>query len=302
MSFGASRSGFFFLSPDSGVLSCASFPNYIPSVGNSYNPLTDGVVQSATAYPRSRFISAQIAAGAGRIGSLASLKCDVAGASNYGTDDFVLPGSPWEGYSFEVTQGSTQTYIGASNLGYINGNSITSGTMYRMNDKHYAVLMGDTMRGHVVSQIQILEDEPVVRFKMSYTNTTSAPVTVKAMRALDPDQDVGPYGSFYTRNSRGNGTISATDVVNAESTRASGKSMSIYIPGDGYTHNTGIIPNWPNLVPGTVLNYTSSRDDGDYGIGVAWNFGTVAPGATVNGCCFYVMGIGLSAMASIIQQ
>jgi hypothetical protein len=124
--------------------------------------------------------------------------------------------------------------------------------------------------------------------RMSYTNTTGSAVTVKAARLADPDQD---SGGSDTNNSRGYNTLPANRFVSSTGASNS-KVFAVYIPPTGTTTNSTVFTTWPAYDISTML---SDNDDGngDYAIGVAWDGGTVAAGATVNFNCAYLCGSNL---------
>jgi hypothetical protein len=106
------------------------------------------------------------------------------------------------------------------------------------------------------------------------------------MRALDPDQGIGQGLGFPTQNFRGSEPISKNDIVFAFSGK---EGIAVYAPGNGYTHNTGIVGSWPLFNPDLYLAETSNNT-ADWAIGAAWDFGTVLPNSTVTVCCYYIFG------------
>ena len=157
---------------------------------------------------------------------------------------------------------------------------------------------GNTTDGYVVVQYQTYTGESLIRMKMSYTNTTGSSVTLKAYRGCDPDVGAIQYGAYNTHNYRGYGSVPATDIVVAEETNTN-KPIALYAPGNGYTHNTSILSNWPSQAIDTMLSGIT-QGDGDNSMFIAWNFGTVSAGATVYVCCYYVLGTNIGSVVNTI--
>ena len=257
-------------------LDCSIFPVYVPTPLNSYNPISGIGTIVSTQVISNRFVTGTI----NSQGAFSSIRFDPNGASNYGGEDFVTPGTPWEGYSFHVA--------GKGVLG--GGNAVspssTSVTLKSVETNYISTLSGNTSVGHLITQIKILPNEPVIRMQMSYTNTTGSPVSVKAMRALDPDQGVGQSLSYSTQNLRGITPLAKTDIVSAF---AGTEGMSVYAPSNRYLHNTGITGSWPVYNPDLYLSETPDVT-ADYAVGAAWNFGTILPNSTVTVCVYYIFG------------
>jgi hypothetical protein len=276
MPVGSSRLGFRFSQPIFGRLDCSIFPIYIPAADNSYNPISNlGSILSSQTISNS-FISGRI----NSQGAFSTIRFDPTGTSNYGREDYVDPGFPWEGYSFNV---SGRGVIGGGNA--LSPSNLST-TVRNVGSNYIATITGNTSIGHLITQTRIIENEPLIRMQMSYTNTTGSAVSVKAMRALDPDQGIGQGLGFATQNFRGSGAISKNDIVFAFSGT---EGMAVYVPGNGYTHNTGIVSSWPSFNPDLYLTETPNVT-ADWAVGGAWNFGTILPDSTVTVCCYYIFG------------
>jgi hypothetical protein len=208
------------------------------------------------------------------------IKYDPTGQSNYGVDDYLTPGVPWE--AFAMSGDGVQ--IGGANIppGFpANAKVWPLGGL----SNHYVILVGNATDGYAIVQYMTYPGEAVIRMKMTYVATANR-ANVKIMRGTDPDVDVLAFGTFVTVNTRGFGDIPSTDLVYAIGEN-SGKPLSLYVPGNGYTHNTAIIASWPTYNYDVIL---SGQDDGtgDYAILGAWDVGAVASGETVSVCCYYI--------------
>jgi hypothetical protein len=235
----------------------------------------------------------------------AGLQLDPYGRGNYGIDDFIDPGTPVEYYQFEINGGAIN-FIGNNADDNVNN---TPTNTWQPAANRVVVQTGSEAEGFVVIQYLTMPNEPVIRIKMSYTNTTGSAVTLKAARGTDPDQDSFSHGSSSTDNLRGLGSIPGTDISYALGP-LSGKAIAIYCPGDGYTHNTSIIGgNGGELYTYNINRILNNVDaagnpvpnnipDSDIGIACAWDVGTVSAGATVDLYCYYVLGNHIENLAS----
>ena len=231
------------------------------------------------------------------------------GHGNYGIDDFIDPGTPAEYFQFEINGGAIQ-FIGNNDADNVNDTAINT---WQPTSNRVVVQTGSEAEGFVVIQYLTLVGEPVIRMKMSYTNTTGSAVTLRAARGTDPDQDSFSHGSSSTDNLRGLGSIPVTEISYALGP-ISGKAIAIYCPGNGYTHNTAILGHGANGGEGVLYTYDINRilnnvDDlgdpvpdnipnSDIGIACAWDVGTVNAGATVDLYCYYVLGNHIENIAS----
>jgi hypothetical protein len=296
------------------------FPTLIPVSSDGYTLSQLGSPDApATAYTiENGYIKYVVnGAGSGAIGNAdsdsvvngtnptAGLQLDPTGQGNYGIDDFIDPGDPVEYFQFEINGGSW-SIIGNNSGDNVNDTAINT---WRPASNRVVVQTGSEAEGFVVMQYLTLPNEPVIRIKMSYTNTTGNSVTLKVARGLDPDQDSFSYNSSSTDNQRGLGTISGNNISYSLGP-ISGKAIAIFCPGDGYTHNTSIIGG----VGDALYTYTIDRilnnvDDlgdpvpdnipnSDIGIACAWDVGTVNAGATVDLYCYYVLGNHIENIAS----
>lgn len=214
------------------------------------------------------------------------LKFDSTGTGNYGVDDYIQPGTPWEGYTFEI---DGKKFIG-SNSGYVGDYDVYLAKTWRLADNHVVSMIGDKENyGLGVCQYMSLPEEPAIRIKMTYTNTTSTAKTVKISRGMDPDVDVFEYGYYSTFNTRGIGSIPKADIALAYG-NFSGKPVAIYAPGNGFLHNTSIDYFWPQEIPDNILKEIFNQEDryADDAITVALDCKMVEPGQSVTICVYYL--------------
>jgi hypothetical protein len=214
------------------------------------------------------------------------------GSGNFGVDDYIKPGVTWEAYG--VQAGST--LIGGANSGGFTSDALVWAVGGSNN--YHAVLRGNINTGWVIVQYMTFPNEPIIRIKMTYQNTTGSIQYVKMLRAVDPDIDQIAYDSFVTTNQRGYGSISGNDLVYSIG-NSSGKPLSLYIPGNGYTHNTAIISSWPTYNFDSILAGTNNGN-GDHAILGAWDIGNVLNGQSVSVCCYYICSNNVEEIVTAI--
>jgi hypothetical protein len=209
------------------------------------------------------------------------IKYDPTGQGNYGVDDYLTPGLPWE--AFAMSGDGVQ--IGGANTA--DGGFPANAKVYPIGglNNYYVILVGNATDGYAIVQYMTYPGEAVIRMKMTYVATANRAV-VKIMRGTDPDIDVLAFGTYVTTNTKGFGAIPSTDLVYAVG-NYSGKPLSLYVPGNGYTHNTAIMSNWPTYNYDAILA-GQNNGTGDFAILGAWNVGAVASGETVSVCCYYI--------------
>jgi len=222
----------------------------------------------------------------GQGGTVPGLQFAPNGDSNYG-GDFIAPGYPWEGFCFEITQGGTKTNFGGDNINQLTG----SATAYSIAANHTVITKSSAV-GDLVVEYKTLPGEPIIRIRMAYKNTTASEVSVRACRGLDPDN-----GGTFSKNTRGFGSIPATDIVN--SVGPQNAPLSLYTSGNGYNHNAAVFAAWPSYNIDVYLA-GGNDGDGDFGMGVGWDIGKVAAGATVAVTCYYVCSPNPTVVETLI--
>lgn len=266
-----------------------SFTNQPP--GSSFTvPAISGAIIHSNEYLKYS-INGAGSGSLGQGGTVPGLQFDPTGTSTFTGGDFIAPGNPWEGFSFEITKGGVKSGFGGANSGSSYGSAGTT-TAYTVATNHTVVTKIDPLLGELLIEYRTLPGEPIIRIRMAYKNTTGGPVTVRACRGLDPDN-----GGTSSTNTRGFGIIPATDIVN--SAGPSGAPLSLYTPGNGFTHNSAIFSSWPSY---DIDMYLSGRNDGngDYGMGVAWDIGAVADGQAISVTCYYVCSPTPSVVETLV--
>lgn len=295
--FGGSRLGFW--NPGALETTCGLIPDltlneliaaYGNVPGNSLVNVDNGFIRYT--------INGKQEGALGNGGSPYGIQFDISGNGNYGTDDYLKPGSPFEGWRINTSFGS---------VGGDNSSSVFSVDfpprfgMWNLSVSgyytHYVFVASVLNMGDAILHYVTYKNEPSIRIKMSFHNKTNSVINnVQMLRSIDPDVDALTFGEYQTKNYRGytdntnNIVIPSTDLVYALGNRT-GKSLALYCPGNRYQHNTAVISNWPSADITPVLNGRYDGFLGDYAISCAWNVGTVLPNEVKSVCCYYVCGL-----------
>lgn len=221
------------------------------------------------------------------------IKFDPNGASSYDNNDYIGTTYPrYESYGFLV---NNNTYIGGSNdvLPFPNNkaNLTEAQAQTRSYDlssnslKHVVVKRGNSQIGYVVVQYQTYPGEPVIRMKMSYYNTTSSTVSLRAFRGVKPFM----FGSVPPKTRHSSELITANYF--------SDRIMGIYCPGNGFVHNCASAD--PGATNNTLVNLQSNTVTGSAMYAV-WTFDNVPSRGIRSVCCYYIFGRTLSDITNSI--
>lgn len=227
------------------------------------------------------------------VGTFSSLKHDPTGTSNYGSNDYITPGTPHDGFSVNSTQtgfrqndnpgfaqmpgGPSIALVGPAALGYDLAATWTGANTALSITNSYFFNSGDE-RIRVISTITALSD---------LTNLAFA-------RSVDPDPDQITFGNFTTDNQRGNSLFGVTDFVGAAGVNTGLTLALVNNSGNTYAHNTQLGSGCcSNINPYTVLGnslvggLTSNLDDS---LNMAWDLGDLSQGNSLTVEYFYAVG------------
>lgn len=216
---------------------------------------------------------------------------DATGTGTFGVDDYLTPGSPWEGFSVRTGETGLKTNNNTSpTFGGITGSiSDISGASPYDQAVNFTGAYGDFFS---ISTDTFFNDGDE-RISMTTTITALKDLTaVSFARFLDPDPDVKTYGSYDTVNGRGASGLAAEDWVHAEGTRT-GLTIGLYTESD-IEHNTAVTSAWsddPSVILGGQMD-----GDGDYAIGLAFLLGDMFKGDSMTFTYHYVMGDSLDTV------
>ncbi len=214
---------------------------------------------------------------------------DPTGTKNFGVNDYLTPGSPWEMFGVSSTQSGLRVNNndGTSQLGSfaINDMSVAGGLQHVIASGSYGGLFNivhdysfnaTTQRVDITTVITALKDLTALKF----------------LRAIDPDPDVNTSGSHYTVNGRGTASLAANDWVHSVGT-STGLPLALY-SNSSVTHNTGVSSSWTTNPDFYLAG--NNNGNGDYAIGLAFDIGSLAAGSFVSLTYAYVMGGSLDTV------
>jgi hypothetical protein len=210
---------------------------------------------------------------------------DPTGSGNYGRNDILTPGTPFEGYY--VTSGAYAD--GANNDGSPIGFGSASPTLISATQASWSGSDG-TFNITNLYTLGTIGARSAIEIQTTLTNVSDSTLTsVEFLRTLDPDLDVVSYGSYYTNNT----------VLSADQSCGTGPDTGQTICIDStssYTHEAGVSAAW-STSPATYLAGLNDGN-GDYTIGLAFNLGDVGAGDSVTFDYAYGVGGSLSIAAT----
>jgi len=187
---------------------------------------------------------------------------DPTGNSNYGNNDILTPGDPFEGFYV--------SYNGILSTGNNNdGSSAAFGV-------HSPTVSGNTVTWTGSNGALSITNTYTLNGQTINIDTTLYALTnlsnVEFLRTLDPDPDVNMYGSYSTNN-----VLVNNDEVVA-SGQYSGQTVGLY-SDSSIAHSAGV--SYWSTIPGQYLEGTNVGD-GDNTIGMAFNVGNMEQGSSVD--------------------
>ena len=213
---------------------------------------------------------------------------DKTGTGNYGVNDFLTPGNPFEGFYVRSSAGSA----GANNNGYdgFGSNSptaltATSGTWSGSSGAYGITNTYTLTTANGRSEIAI---------HTVLTNTSGADITgLQFLRTLDPDPDVNAFGSYFTTNTVVNGSTACGSGPDSGQTICIDTNSSI-------AHKAGVSAPWST----DPSDYLAGVNDGngDYAIGLAFDIGNLAAGQSVSLDYSYAAGASIDVVTPSVPE
>jgi hypothetical protein len=216
---------------------------------------------------------------------------DSTGSSNYGINDFLTPGTPWEGFYITGAGGFSEYSNNTDASGYHGGTTFASLSPTSLTATS-AIWTGTSLDGSMtVSNTYTLTTvggRSAISISTVLTNNTAGALTdLQFLRSLDPDPDVNAFGSYSTNNS----VISNDQACGTGP--ASGQTICIFTDSS-FEHKAGVSGGGH----GTSLWTTSPADylgglndgNGDYAIGIGFALGSLGAGQSLTVNYGYALG------------
>lgn len=216
---------------------------------------------------------------------------DSTGTGNFGIDDYLTPGTPYEGFSLKSDQFSTiANYNTSSSSGSISGSISDISATFGYDQ---AINFTGSYAGYFTISSDTYFNDGDERINISTTITAASNLSnLSFSRWLDPDPDVNTYSSFVTTNGRGSTSLPVENWVHAEGSQT-GLTIGLF-SDSSIVHNTGVSSGW-STDPSV---YLSGQNDGngDYVIGLGFNIGDLSIGESITLKYSYVMGGSLDTV------
>ncbi|MGE5453124.1 MAG: PEP-CTERM sorting domain-containing protein [Acidobacteriota bacterium] len=218
---------------------------------------------------------------------------DATATSNYGVNDFLTPGTPWEGFYITANGGVSQYSNNTTAGGYHGGTTFSSTSPISLTGSS-ATWTGTSFDGSMTVtntySLTTVSGRSVIAVNTTVTNNSDSALTgLQFLRAVDPDPDVNAFGSYYTAN---------TIISNSQACGtgpSSGQTICVFTTDDTFTHNAGISGYYSGTdgqwsrIPADYLAGMNDGD-GDYAIGLAFNVGTLGGKQSVSLKYGYALG------------
>lgn len=208
---------------------------------------------------------------------------DKTGTSAYGVNDFLTPGTPFEG--FYIT-GRSLSYGSNNASGWASGFGAFTLTQNSATSVLATGVSSDGLLGisHLYS-LTTLGGRSVISITTTLSNRgTSAFENLEFLRTLDPDPDVNAFGTYYTENE----VVSGNEACGTGT--SSGQTICAYTTST-LAHLAGVSSSW-STDPSVYLAGTDSGN-GDYAIGVAFDLGSLGAGQSLTFDYGYALGASL---------
>jgi|GEM_PF-2036939 len=271
----------------------------------TYTPLSATVSTVKTPY---LYISVNDQGTLGNGSSLPGIQHDPTGTGTFYADrDYLQPGTPFEGFYINAVSGSN-TYTGLGNNNAGGTGFSTTGTLTNNSTTHNADIAWtgtNTASGITVLNRYTFSDASQY-IKIRTTLTAAQALTgVQFLRTLDPDQDA-PVGNYNTTNTLGFTAASGKVIPASDAAVASGSIRPdlkvIIYTNSAIPHAAGISSAWTSN-PANYLGSTQLNDgNGDYAIGVAYNIGDMAAGASTDLVYYYLFSDSAEVLDNLITE
>ena len=209
-------------------------------------------------------------------------------------NDYLTPGDPHDGFAINSDQTGFQVN---DNDGSEAAFGVTSPTQTGSTS---ATWTGSYSGVGVTNSYSFGVNNEQIAITSTVTNNSGSALTnLYFGRSEDPDPDVYTDGDYNTNNTRGDAVTSTANLVSAAGAET-GLTIGILNTSSLFASNTSISYDCcSNSDPNAVFNGVDSADysanypitdNGDFGLQMAWNLGTLANGASDTITYDYVFG------------
>jgi len=214
---------------------------------------------------------------------------DKTGTGNYGVNDFLTPGSPFEGFYVQGTFTSGGSYYNGANNAWSAGFGFSSPTALSATSATWSGTDGtlNVLNNYTLSDVAGRE---IIAISTTLTNVSGQDLSdLLFERTLDPDPDVNTYGSYFTNNT----VVSPNEACGTGPD--TGQTICISTSSD-FTHLAGVSASWSQ----TPADYLAGLNDGngDYTIGLGFDLGALANGNSVTFNYAYDVGADLGTAST----
>jgi hypothetical protein len=213
---------------------------------------------------------------------------DKTGTGSYGVNDFLTPGTPFEGFYVQSSAGfAGANNTGSSSFGFGSPTALTAAS---------ATWSGSSGAYGITNTYTLTtaNGRSEIAIHTVLTNTSGSDITgLEFLRTLDPDPDVNAFGKFFTNNT----------VVNSSTACGSGpkSGQTICIDTDSsIAHKAGVSGPW-SMSPSDYLAGVNDGD-GDYAIGLAFDIGSLAAGQSVSLDYSYAAGASIGVVTPSVPE
>lgn len=212
--------------------------------------------------------------------------------------DYLTPGSPFEGFAITASNGGTTHTTTSNNDGGMGlGISMTSFSNTSSGSQKSVVWQGSFTPTNgsklydVENTVSFTQTGKQVKITSKITATQDL-TGLKFARFTDPDAQAAAGDTSITNNVRGNGSVSANQLVYAEAL-ASKYVIGLYSTTTTGV-NTGVSPEW-STDPSFYVNFSGSNTEGDDVVGIGFDGGSLLTGQSITFTYYYIFGSDISA-------